>query len=96
MKRQEAELIAEAFELIFDACMNIRDYRRCEDCPLWDSCLEKKSVMDFAEDFDEENWRDFLEFSDNASYREEDRIAQHADFMRKYIAEERWIDENDG
>lgn len=97
MKRhaEEAKLIAEAFEILLYACGNIKDYDRCDDCPRRYMCLEDtdSSVIENADLIGESSWREFLEYSDSASFSKANRDAEYADMMRKIDLEERMIDE---
>lgn len=100
MKRlaEEAKLIAEAFEILAEACYNIKDYEQCNECPMRYMCLEEteESIIDISDLKTASSWQEFLEYSDNAEFSKADRDAQYADFMRKYEKEERLLDEYDG
>lgn len=95
---EEAKIISEAFEILADACYNIKEYEQCDECPMRYMCLDdtEESVITMAELKSTSSWREFLEYSRKADFSKADRDAAHADFMRDYIKEERWIDENDG
>ena len=84
----------EAFETLFYACENIRDYKLCHECPLCNDCLEdpEHSVNDFTE-VSAARWDEFFEVSEHAQPTEEDRRAEYADMMRKIDIEERMIDD---
>jgi len=61
-------------------------------------CLDdpETSVIDLGDLISTDSWREFLEYSDEVTWSDEDADAQHADFLRKYEAEERMIDGYDG
>lgn len=90
----EAKAIFEAFETLAEACENIRDYDQCENCPMKYMCLDdtEESVNTMAELKDASSWEEFLDYSENAEMKKVDRDAAHADFMRKYEAEERLME----
>lgn len=90
---RDAKDIAKAFDLINTACSEIKDYDRCEDCPLRYLCLEDEAAIEFADPVSASTWDEFLNFADNVEFRDADRKAQQADFWRKYEEEERLIDD---
>ena len=94
---EEAKQIVEAFELLSEACENIKSYEQCDGCPLQGTCLED-SDEPTRELFEVGKYKitEFLEYSDKADFSEADKRAAYADFMRKYEKEERWLDEYDG
>lgn len=96
--KEEAKLIYEAFEILLNACENIKDYDQCGECPLRYMCIEDtdESMATTAELMSPSSWQEFLEYSENAEFSKAERDAQYADFMRKYEAEERMIDGYDG
>ena len=100
MKRlaEEAKIISEAFELLANACYNIKEYDQCGECPMRYMCLEEteEAIVDIADLKSALSWQEFLEYSENAEFSKADRDAAYADFMRKYEAEERMIDGYDG
>lgn len=91
---EEAKAVYEAFELLANACYNIKDFDQCENCPMKYMCLEEteESVIAMADLKSQSAWEEFLEYSDKAEMKKADRDAAHADFMRKYEAEERMIE----
>ena len=96
---KDAKAIAEAFEAILYACEEIKGYNACRDCTLRHLCLEdpETSVLDLGDLISKDTWEEFLEYAyDEATWSDEDLEAQHADFLRKYEAEERMIDGYDG
>lgn len=90
--------IARAFELIFEACGEIKDHDACDDCPLHYVCLEDSevSVIDLGDLISATVWDEFLDHAQRAEYSKEIRDAQYADFKRKYDIEERMIDDEYG
>lgn len=96
MKRlaEDARTIAEAFDILLDACENIKSYERCDECPMRYMCLDAtdESVVSIADLMSDLSWREFLEYSAKADFSDADYDAQHADFMRKYEIEERGLD----
>ena len=98
MKRhgEEAKLIAEAFDILAEACYNIQTYEQCEECPMRYMCLNDtdESVMTMADLKGPSSWREFLEYSYKADFSKAEKDAQYAEFMREYIKEEGIIDEN--
>ena len=93
-----AKEIARAFELIFEACGNIKDHDACDDCPLHYLCLEdpEVSVIDLGDLISATSWDEFLTCSERAEYSKAKCAAQYADFKRKYDLEERMIDDEYG
>lgn len=94
---EEAKQIVEAFEMLSEACENIKGYEQCENCPLQSTCLEDTDEPP-RELFEVGKYKitEFLEYSEKAEISEADRKAAYADFMRKYEQEERWIEDYDG
>lgn len=95
---EEAKAIYEAFEILLNACENIKEYDQCGECPMRYMCIEEtdESLATIAELKSPSSWQEFLEYSENAEFSKADRDAQYADFMRKYELEERMIDGYDG
>lgn len=85
--------IIEALDLICEACGEIKDYDRCEDCPICSTCMEEESLTELADSVSQETWERFFDFANHVEFSEADLEAQHADFMRKYEEEERMIDD---
>lgn len=92
---KDAREIARAFDLIFEACNNIKDHDACEECTLRHLCLEdpEVSVLDLGDLISASTWDEFINYADNVTFSKEDLDAQYADFMRKYEIEERMLDE---
>ena len=92
---KDAREISRAFDLIFEACNNIKDHDACENCPLNCLCLDdpEVSVLDLGDLVSASSWDDFLEYADNVTFSEDDMIAQYADAKRKADIEERMIDD---
>lgn len=95
---KDAREISRAFDLIFEACNNIKDHGACGECTLRYICLEDAdtTVLDLADLISASTWDEFLNYADNVTFSKEDMDAQYADFMRKYEAEERMIDDEYG
>ena len=92
---EEAKQIVEAFEMLSEACENIKAYEQCDGCPLQSVCLEDTSeppreLLEMGKYAIVE----FLEYSEKADFSEADKRAAYADFLRKYEKEERMLDEN--
>lgn len=99
---KDIKRIQEAMNLLVVACDNIIEGSACEKCPLYsDKCLDDMAVKDFAEEMTTKSLEEFLGFADDVQEyleeleinSEENQRALHADFQRKYEAEERMIDE---
>lgn len=99
---KDIQRIQEAMNLLALACDNINEGGACEKCPLHsDKCLDDMAVKDFAEEMTAKSLEEFLGFADDVQEyleeleinSEENQRALHADFQRKYEAEERMIDE---
>lgn len=92
---KDAREISKAFDLIFEACGNIKDHSACEECPLHSLCLEdpEVSVIDLGDLVSASSWDEFLNYADNVTFPKEDLDAQYADFKRKLDIEERMLDE---
>lgn len=99
---KDIQRIQEAMNLLALACDNINEGVACDKCPLFsDKCLEDMAVKDFAEEMTTKSLEEFLGFADDVQEyleeleinSEENQRALHADFQRKYEAEERMIDE---
>ena len=92
---RDAMEISKAFDLVFEACYNIREYEACEECPLKYRCLEdpEVSVLDYGDTMTPSSWEEFLRYSDHATFSDEELEAQHADFERQMIVDEKTIDE---
>lgn len=88
---RDAREISRAFDLIFEACYEIQDHGGCEECPISHLCLDdtKASVNEIADLMSAQGWDEFLNYADNATYSEDDIIAQYADAARKSDLEER-------
>ena len=95
---EEAKLIEEAFEILADACYNIKDYDQCDDCPMRYMCLDEteESVITMADLKGVSAWREFLEYSHKADFSKADKDAQYADFLRDCEKDERMLDGYDG
>ena len=92
---KDAREIAKAFDLIFEACNNIKDHDACEECTLRYLCLDdpEVSVLDLGDLVGASTWDEFLNYADNVTFSKEDLDAQYADFKRKLDIEERMLDE---
>lgn len=91
-----AREISRAFDLIFEACENIKECGGCADCPLSGSlCLDdpEVSVLDLGDLMSASSWDEFLDYADNVTFSDEDLDAQYADFARKLEIEERMLDD---
>lgn len=91
----ESKEIARAFDVLFEACENIKDHDGCDECPLRYMCLEdsEESVIGYADLMSASSWDEFLEYADNVTFSEDDMVAQYADAKRKADLEERMIDD---
>lgn len=92
---KDAREIAKAFDLIFEACNDIKDHDACEECPLRNLCLDdpEVSVLDLGDLVSASSWDEFINYADNVEFSQEDLDAQYADFKRKLDIEERMLDE---
>ena len=92
---KDAREICRAFEVVFEACENIKDHDACEDCTLSHLCLEdpEVSVLDLGDLMTANLWDEFLNYADNVTFSKPDLDAQNADFRRKLGIEERMLDE---
>ena len=88
---KDAREISRAFDLIFEACNNIKDHDACEECVLRSLCLDdpEVSVLDLGDLVSASSWDEFLNYADNVTFSKEDLDAQYADWKRKLDAEER-------
>ncbi len=88
---KDAREISKAFDLIFEACNNIKDHDACEECILRNLCLDdpEVSILDLGDLVSASSWEEFLNYADNVTFSKEDLDAQYADFKRKLDAEER-------
>lgn len=91
---RDARELQKAFDLLYEACLNIQDHGGCENCPISHLCLNNpsQSVMEIAELMSASSWDEFLEYADNVTFSEEDVRAQYADLARKIDIEEREIE----
>ena len=91
---KDAREISRSIDLIFEACENIRDHDRCDECPLRNLCLQDPEVtfMDIFESSYDALWDEYINYADNVTFREADLDAQNADFLRKLAMEERMMD----
>ena len=92
---KDAREISKAFDLIFEACNNIKDHSACEDCPLKNLCLDdpEVSVLDLGDLVSASSWDEFLNYADNVEFSEEEYKAQYADFLRDMRRDEELLDE---
>lgn len=88
---KDAREISKAFDLIFEACNNIKDHDACGECVLKGLCLDdpEVSILDLGDLVSASSWDEFLNYADNVTFSKEDLDAQYADFKRKLDAEER-------
>lgn len=95
---KDAREISKAFDLIFEACNNIKDHEVCEECPLRNLCLEdpEVSVLDLGELVSASSWDEFLRYADNAEYSEEQRRVQYEEFLRDMAKDDALLDSWDG
>ena len=92
---KDAREISRSIDLMFESCENIRDYDRCEECPISHICLEDPEVtfIDIFESSHDALWDEFLNYADTVTFKKSDWDAQSADFLRKLATEERMLDE---
>ena len=91
---KDAREIAKAFDLIFEACNEIKEHEACEDCPLSFLCLEdpEVSVLDLGDLISASSWSEFLTYADNAEFSEEQRKAQYEEFRREMARDDALLD----
>lgn len=87
---KDAREISRAVDIMFEACENIRDHDRCEECPIRCICLQDPEItfMDIFEGSYEALWDEYINYADNVTFRRADLDAQNADFRRKLEIEE--------
>lgn len=92
---KDAREISRSIDLMFEACENIRDHDRCDECPIKYICLQDPEVsfMDIVDSSHDAMWDELLNYADTVAFRKADLDAQNADFMRKLAIEERMLDE---
>ena len=92
---KDAREICRSIDLMFEACENVRDHDRCEECPISYICLQDPEVsfMDIFDSSHDALWDEYINFADNVTFKKADLDAQNADFLRKLDIEERMIDE---
>lgn len=95
---KDAREIAKAFDLIFEACNNIKEHEACEDCPLSFLCLEdpEVSVLDLGDLISASSWNEFLTYADNAEFSEEQRKVQYEEFRRELARDDKLLDSWEG
>ena len=71
---KDAREISSAFDLIFEACNNVKDHDACEGCPLSSLCLDdpEVSVLDLGDLVSASSWDEFLSYADNATFSKAD------------------------
>ena len=78
--------IAKAFDLLGEACENIKDKDRCRDCPMKHMCLDEtdNSIVDYADLISVITWQEFIDFADEClpSQELQDDMAMNADYDR--------------
>ena len=91
---KDAREVSKAIDILFEACENIRDHDRCDECPINDICLQDPEVsfMDLFEFSHAALWDEYINYADNVTFRKEDLDAQDADFRRKLDIEERGME----
>ena len=91
---KDAREISRSIDIMFEACENIRDHDRCDECPINDICLQDPDVgfMDLFEFSHDALWDEYINYADNVTFRKEDLDAQDADFRRKLDVEERGME----
>ena len=95
--KNEAKSVERAFEIVFDACLDIQERGACADCPLYGHlCLADEDFITIADLTCASSWKEFIDYADNACTSESDAVALHADRERKIAIEEAMIDEEYG
>ena len=91
---KDAREISRAFDLIFEACNNIKDHDACEDCPLSFLCLDdpEVSVLDLGDLVSASSWDEFIKYADNVEFSEEQRRVQYEDFRRDMARDDALLD----
>ena len=95
---KDAREISKAFDLIFEACNNIKEYEACDDCPLNCLCLDdpEVSVLDLGDLVSATSWDEFLNYADNAEFSEEQRKVQYEEFLREQAKDDALLDSWEG
>lgn len=91
---RDAREIAKAFDLIFEACNNIKDHEACDNCPLSCLCLDdpEVSVLDLGDLMSATSWDEFINYADNVEFSEEQRRVQYEDFRRDMARDDALLD----
>ena len=91
---KDAREISKAFDLIFEACNNVKDHEACEDCPLRHLCLDdpEVSVLDLGDLVSASSWDEFLNYADNVEFSEEQRRVQYEEFRREMARDDALLD----
>lgn len=91
---KDAREIAKAFDLIFEACNEIKEHEACEGCPLSFLCLEdpEVSVLDLGDLISASSWSEFLTYADNAEFSEEQKKVQYEEFRREMARDDALLD----
>ena len=92
---KDARETSRVIDLMFEACENIRDHDGCAECPIRSVCLNDPEItfMDIFDSSYAAMWDEYYNYADTVTFPKSELDAQFADFMRKYEAEERMLDE---